>query len=98
MLYFQDILNLADVGVIEESHAHFQAEFAKDMNFLEFLRNQRDPISLARLRFYEFVSRSDVLDIPEVFSVLDGHAQRFAFESIAIFTLVTKTFIVEKRL
>jgi hypothetical protein len=68
----------------------FQRKYSKDMTFLDFLKKRGDPLCLARLRFYEFVSTSEFIDHVKLLEIASQLCNQYALERIAISLSVIK--------
>jgi hypothetical protein len=61
------------------------------MNFLDFLKSRNDPLCRARIRFFEFVSKSYCLDYLKLLEIVERYGDQFVLERIAVWELVSLT-------
>lgn len=93
-------MNLASISSLNEQTSLFSDETSFfGLNYLEFLEKKGDPLCLARISFYRFVTTSALVNLVELKLLLDQQPLSLLIEQIAISVAVFISLIsLEKRL
>lgn len=85
LIYFQDILEFYDKELLDHTRMLHVKSF-DELTFHQFLVTQKDPFSIARLKFYDFVVDECAADMTQLVGSLKEHRELecLYFEQLAL--------------